>query len=425
MPIDGSDGNRQDCPNCGYTPQLAEDDLIVRGECPACGIVVAKYLRMREVATASPPPFPLSRPLGGGVPESTTSTGEPSMEDVQSGAHEDSFWLVAVWGTVLTSLLGGCIPPLILLKNHFQSIPAPSEALTSAGGGLIAATLIALIMIASLFAYRICSTRRGLILMYALFTGGGILLLALVGGIVYFFLDVIRSFVVGAGLDRSISFQKATGLATALFLVISAVAFYVEPPGNPTRAAAPETLLGLGGSAQVLKDNVPDPVEYGDAVESAKDHYGAEFPAGGRKGQYRYFRDVYVKPARQLKPDFDATVRTLLNNGQVLLASNYPESAEVRLMFFNTVLFRTSLQRDRLILQETADQLRSVAGTWGYSDWVEDGDPGFKERVAKFDSHGPFAKADSIPKAVRRRGLPPEALSPPVRRTVRPPAREF
>ena len=50
---------------------------------------------------------------------------------------------------------------------------------------------------------------------------------------------------------------------------------------------------------------------------------------------------------------------------------------------------------------------------------------GFKERVAKFDSHGPFAKADSIPKAVRRRGLPPEALSPPVRRTVRPPAREF
>ncbi len=36
------------CPKCGYVPRTSEDDLILKRECPACGIVVDKYLKYRS-----------------------------------------------------------------------------------------------------------------------------------------------------------------------------------------------------------------------------------------------------------------------------------------------------------------------------------------------------------------------------------------
>ncbi len=50
------------CPNCGYQPTTSDDPLLTahdgQGECPSCGIIVAKFIKHRECSAPEEPPPP-------------------------------------------------------------------------------------------------------------------------------------------------------------------------------------------------------------------------------------------------------------------------------------------------------------------------------------------------------------------------------
>jgi rubrerythrin len=49
LSLDGDAGEIADvCPKCGYEPESAQDELLLRGECPRCGVVVKKFLQAQR-----------------------------------------------------------------------------------------------------------------------------------------------------------------------------------------------------------------------------------------------------------------------------------------------------------------------------------------------------------------------------------------
>ncbi len=110
------------CPKCGYTASSNQDSLVCAGECPACGIIIAKYLKANKQDIQAAAPDTAQKPCAESYAE---QSGEPSAKAAPVGISPDEIISFPSRGP-LVNLFGFCP-----LENPVRLKAAPAELKTA------------------------------------------------------------------------------------------------------------------------------------------------------------------------------------------------------------------------------------------------------------------------------------------------------
>jgi len=367
------------CPKCGYVARDARDELLTLGQCPACGLVLAKYHPIEPMISA-----PVAQ-VAEESPGSPTAAGkqeipdEPAWEEGTEAWDEleqAGDWQVFSRGTAILSLIVGfgltILPPWQLIESR------PLR-------GLVFGILVVLVSCIAYQCYLFYLRKRGSFLPYVLLSLGTLAVLAGLGGLLYRVYAGIGMFFSATDWRQSVTFAR-TGLflstiylCAAIFLAYSDQARTLETP-NETRRQPVRVVTQPG--------NV-DGQRYSQAVQEAKATFGRQFPKAERPRQYLYFKNVYVRSVSSSGLKFSEMVNSLIPSFEVSDFHTVLDS-EVELLMFNAIGFRGELAVEGIIPDEMERRLEALAWAWAEPTGVESRPLSYAERVALFDSKCPM-----------------------------------
>jgi hypothetical protein len=440
------------CPKCSYAA-TAGDDLLLKGECPACGIVVPKYLERLSAESSAPAatsPTP-GRPPAGEHPAapargtSAQGTAIPSQEQLESkpritiyettpSSEWAVYWrcslfftLVAVAVIAFETLIApvfshpadGSVPLLTFSRKlgvafiTEGTVTAHVVYLMFIGLGVLA---MAFAMFYSCYIYKY---RRGLVLYYALFSGGGILLGAFLGYLIQLLFQGIHKLAEQLELDGRVGFKKACGVLALVIVLMpygSELLRQKHYPGHPLDLGMATEVAEASGSGHLGATLV-------ERLELAQKELGGDFPMVGETEQFRYYQAAYVKPATAVTGDFN---RALNLHRSAFLESGFhrPKSERLELLVFNAACFRDRLAAEEIITPVIKNWLNELAFEWGRVAVGQQPGPGRSIadiRRAEFDSHCPIRKSQDLAVPVAGKETSAEVLEasrPSARRIV-------
>jgi hypothetical protein len=415
------------CPKCSYAA-TASDDLLFRGECPACGIVVVKYLERLHADSSAPAatsPSPGRQPVcdppaasvrgtaarGTAIPPRAQPDKKPRITIYETTPRTEwaVYWrcslfltLAAVVVTGIQTLIApvfsnpadGSVP--LLTFSRKLGVPFISEGTVTAH--VVYLMFIGLFVLAMAFAtfysYYVYKYRRGLVLYYALFSGGGVLVLAFLGYVFQFLFQGIHKLAEQFDLDSTVGLKKACG---ALLLVVVLIPYGSELlrqkyyPGHPLNRGNATEIAEASGQGSVG-------ARLAERLELAQKDLGGDFPLVGETEQFRYYQAAYVKPSMEVTGDFN---RALNMHRSAFLESGFhrPKSERLELLVFNAACFRDRLAADEIITPAIKGWLNEVAFEWGRIPVGQQPGPGRSSadlRKAEFDTHCPIRKPQDI-----------------------------
>ncbi len=370
---------RAACPKCGYVAQNAGDELLTQGQCPACGLVLAKYHPIEPLVSA-----PVVQ-VAEQTPESSSAAHKPVVPvelaweentEAWDELEEAGDWQVFSRGTAILALILGFGLTVIPSWRLMESRPLR---------GLVFGILAVL---ASCFAYQcylFYLRKRGNFLPYALLSLGIVAVLAAVGWFLYRVYAGIGIFFSAPGWRSQVTFARVGLILSTVYL--GAAIFLAYTDQNTTVAelsGPPREQIRVVAEAGNL-----DSRRYSEAVKEAKTILGQRFPKAERPRQYLYFKNVYVRPALSSGLQFSAMVESLIPSFEVADFHTVLDT-EIELLMFNAIGFRGELAVEGIISDELRRSLESLAWAWAEPTGVESRPLSYAERVALFDSQCPI-----------------------------------
>jgi hypothetical protein len=294
---------------------------------------------------------------------------EKSLVDPPNIAWDDdaSFWPSCWIASTIVALFAIFFWLLAGIIEYFH-YGKTTDVLSSLPYSIGLLVILPVLLTGLFYPYRVYQKQRHLLLYYAIFSGGGIMLVVLLGALGRLIINLFRFILLSTGLNRIMTFRRtATSLLSAIVICFTMLCFLEsheesasENIVSKTHADASHPAKDSGGKSGFLYDlvnNVPEADEYKEEVENAKEHYGADASSGSQEGKYKYFKRVYVATSIKLKPDFDETLSTLLRYRPGVMG----QDSSFKDMVSNAYLFRRELLSDELISDTTYTLLEEMS----------------------------------------------------------------
>ena len=140
------------CPKCGYRAQGLQDPILTRGECPACGIIVEKFLRRRQELAA--PAIPAAGP-------DTDQPPEPPPATFRRRISAALYTLMEV--LCITAVLQAIKLPIIMYRYPPSSLKTWQQALAASDWerGFNAFSVLAPMLLITLYQMLSSGSTRG------------------------------------------------------------------------------------------------------------------------------------------------------------------------------------------------------------------------------------------------------------------------
>lgn len=233
------------CPACGYQARDKNDDLIVKydgmGECPACGIIVSKYLAAKEGKREEE-----SQAEPRTAPAAARENGDEQDQPAGSLSHR----VGAFWDRVIGRVSGSAASPYGMDENQALNgwpLYWRGCVLLSLVVALLfgwnAGAAAAVVTIPSYWAYFVWTRDRGAVVFYAVCTGGGIFALL---GVSY----VVRAACAFLQKCFGVVKFKRHFLTTALVLLLIASVLSLFSPQRMGLLPAYDHTKGVSANAQ-------------------------------------------------------------------------------------------------------------------------------------------------------------------------------
>ena len=360
------------CPKCGYAARSITDDLLTSGLCPACGLVLAKYHSIEEVApppAVAPVPAPPEDTVEPDNSEDTTWDNEEPWDESENAAD----WQVFSRGTAILSLVVGFVFTVLPPGGYIESRPLR---------GLVAGIVVVFVSSLAYQSYLFYLARRGSFRAYALGSLGVLAVLAGLGGLLYRLYSGIGMFLSAPDWRSQVSFVRVGLLLSAVYLGAAIFLAYADQKALPS--SVPETTVTAPGGRELSFDGT----KYTQAVRDARARFGARFPKGERAAQYLYYKNVYLRASSSVGLQFPEMIRTMLPSFE-LADFHIVLDPELELLVFNAIGFRGELAAEGLIPDDLRRDLESLAWSWAEPTPTESRQLSYEDRVALFDSRCP------------------------------------
>jgi len=311
------------CPKCGRLPLSLEDPFMQTGVCPTCGLIITKYA-------------------------SYFATGQLAVGE--KDRHWLAFWQSpawpAYWRVVSCFCLALWVLPALMCALDLLGVDATSYSPSQmALDGFLLGSGALVFAVISFYCFALFRNSRRIFLIHSACSLGLCVVLGIVGAVISLISRAALAFVRMVGIDRAINPVRAVGLSIAVFLGVVLYLGLVRLP------------------AEKLRLEFLDSAEYAMKVKEALALAGNEFPTGSRADSYRYYKYVYLEPARKVDPNFDRVLRRLLPDFSPAAFARQHQP-DVCLLVFNAISFRDELLRDRLITPDTRLRLDQLADEW-------------------------------------------------------------
>lgn len=373
---DQATGSEHKCPKCGYEGQGIGDDLIERGQCPACGLVLVKYHPSEEEVSSrdadETPDRVADAPKQSAIDERSWEESAEAWDEPEDAAD----WPVFSRGTAILSLIVGAGLTVLPPGYYIQSRPLR---------GLLAGLAVVFVSCLAYQSYIFYVRKRENVLPYVLVSLGILAVLAAVGGLLYRIYSGIATLYSGPGWRSHLTFPRVGLLLSAIYLGAAVFLAYADQ-NQPVQ----KTGGSQGEQVRIVKENATaDSARYSGAVRKARETHGQRFPEAERPTQYLYFKNVYVTTATSSGLSFPAMIESLVPSFE--LADFHPVlDPDVELLMFNTIAFRDELAVEGIISDDLQKTLENLAWTWAEPTGVESRTLSFAERVALFDAQCPI-----------------------------------
>lgn len=361
------------CPKCGYAARSTADDLLTSGLCPACGLVLAKYHPIEEIAppqSAAPVPPVAEETANPDNPEEASWVDEEPWDESENAAD----WQVFSRGTAILSLVLGIVFTVLPRGSYIESRPLR---------GLIAGLLVVFLSSLAYQSYLFYLTKKDNFRPYVIGSLGILALLVGLGALLYRLYSGVGMFFSAPGWRSEVSFVRVGLLLSAAYLGAAVVLAYTDQA-----AALPSSGPGVATTAPGGRELPFDSAKYSQAVRDARAIFGAKFPRGERAKQYLYFKNVYLHSSLSVGLKFPDMVRSMLPSFE-LADFHIVLDPELELMMFNAMGFRGELAAEELISDELRRDLESLAWSWAEPTPEESRRLSYGDRVALFDSRCP------------------------------------
>ncbi len=321
------------CPKCGRLAESTEDHLMRTGVCPKCGLIIRKYAD-NFVTTEE------------GFWNRFDAVDEPDR-------HWGAFWQSRLWGSYWRATWYLCcalltLPALLRVLDVDNNEAVAPTIIGMARSGIVLAAGGLAVALAGFYCFALYRSSRRVFLIHVYCSAGICAVLAMIGGLMSFVSEGVGSVASALRLGALMNPVRAVGLAAMAFFAIVLYFGFVRLP------------------AEKHLWEYLDGAEYSAKVKSALSLAGSDFPKGSRGDKYRYYRYVYLEPARAVDPEFERVLNRLLPdfNPSAFARQHGPE---VNLLVFNAIAFRDELAADGLVSTAMRLRLDQLANEWEQS----------------------------------------------------------